>query len=92
MIIKINKTLNFKRKSISELNISNSMKDKINNCWMNFIKDKKDYWNGDIFVVSDIDLNKSIIKICKTKYNYVKKSLYGYYLLYFYFVKPQIKQ
>ena len=69
MIIKINKTLNFKRKSISELNISNDMKDKINNCWMNFIKDKTDYWNGDIFVVADIDLNKSIIKICKTKYS-----------------------
>ena len=47
--------------------------------WNNFIKDKdpKDFFDGDIYCVTDIDDNVPSITICKTKFSfllYAKKS------------------
>ena len=48
MINKLNEPLEFITKNPIELDISNIMKEKIDSCWKKFIKDKKDYWDGDI--------------------------------------------
>ena len=69
MINKLNEPLKFITKNPIELDISNIMKEKIDSCWKKFIKDKKDYWDGDIFVATNIDLNKNIIEISKTKFS-----------------------
>ena len=68
MLIKINK-IEFKTKNPIEISISNLVKNKIKECWNSFIKNKKNYWDGDIFCVTDIDLKKGIIEIGKTKYS-----------------------
>lgn len=69
MIIKLNKSLKFITKNPFELDISRVMKEKIDICWKEFIKEKKDFRDGDIFVVTNIDLNKNIIEISKTKFS-----------------------
>ena len=69
MLIEINKNLNFETKKTIEIEIPNLMKDKIKNYWNSFIKDKKDYWDGDIFIVTKIDLNNRILEIGKTKFS-----------------------
>lgn len=69
MITKLNEPFKFKIKDPFELDISRVMKEKIDIYWKEFIKDKKDYWDGDIFIVTNIDLNKNIIEISKTKFS-----------------------
>lgn len=69
MIINLKNNLNFKMRKPVELDISNIMKEKIDRCWKEFIKEKENYWNGDIFVVTNLDLNENIIEISKTQYS-----------------------
>ena len=68
MLIEIKK-MEFKTKNPIEINISNLVQDKIKECWNSFIKSKKNYWDGDIFCVTNIDIKKGIIEIGKTKYS-----------------------
>lgn len=68
MIIKINNTLNFKTQTPFELDISDKMQKDIERCWNEFIENKENYWNGDIFVATNIDLNNNTIEVGKTKY------------------------
>lgn len=69
MIIKLPKKLIFKRIEPLELEIPNHLKEKIDSCWNNFIRDKKDYWDGEIVTVTKIDLDNNILEIGKTKYS-----------------------
>lgn len=68
MLIEIEK-MEFITKNPIEIHISNLIKDKIKECWNSFIKNKENYWDGDIFCVTDIDLKEGIIEIGKTKYS-----------------------
>lgn len=69
MIIKLNEPLKFKLKQSIELEISDIIKEKIDVYWKEFIKNKKDYWDGDIFVVTNVDSNDNIMEISKTKFS-----------------------
>lgn len=69
MIIELNKSLKFKTKEPIELDIPNIMKEKINNCWKEFIKGKNDFWDGKIFVATNIDLNDNIIEVSSTNFS-----------------------
>lgn len=68
MIVKINNKIIFQNDEPFELDISNDTQNKIDEIWNQFIKNKKGYWNGDIYLANDLDLDKGIIKINKTKY------------------------
>ena len=68
MLVEIKK-MKFKTKNPIEINISKLTKDKIKECWNSFIKNKNNYWDGDIFCVTDIDLKEGSIEIGKTKYS-----------------------
>ncbi len=67
MIIRLTKSINFKNKNPFEMEISETIKNKINNYWKEFIKGKTGYWDGEIFAVTNIDEND--IEIGKTKYS-----------------------
>lgn len=69
MIITIKDELVFKNRKPFELDISNEIKDKIDEYWNTFIQNNNNYWNGDIIVVTNIDLNNNILELGKTKYS-----------------------
>lgn len=70
MIIPINKDLIFKNKQPLEITRSKDLEIKIKKHWDRFIENNNGYFNGDIFVVTDIKETKEnyIFEIGKTKY------------------------
>lgn len=77
MIIKYDRDFKFNYKDSNKLIISNEIKEKVDNYFKEFIKDRDGYWDGDIFIVTNLDLNNGIIEIGKTKYSslvYAKKN------------------
>lgn len=77
MLVKLNVPVTFKNSIPNELNIPNTIKKKVNILWNEFIKDKTDYWNGEIIIVNDMDLNNNIVEIGTTKFSnliYAKKT------------------
>ena len=67
MIIRLTKPINFKNKIPFEMEISETIKNKIDNYWKEFTKGKTGYWDGDVFVVTNIDENN--IEVSRTKYS-----------------------
>ncbi len=77
MLVKLSVPVTFKNSIPNELNIPNAIKKKVNSHWNEFIKDKTDYWNGEIIIVNDMDLNNNIVEIGTTKFSnliYAKKN------------------
>ena len=68
MLIEIDR-IDFKLKNPVEIDISNILKNKIKNNWDLFIKDKKDYWDGDIYTITKVDLKSYILEVGKCKYS-----------------------
>ena len=69
MLIKANKNISFTKEEPFQLSIEKSLKEKINKYWEEFLKDEKGYWDGDILIVTDYDLEKYKFKISKCKYS-----------------------
>ncbi len=75
MLIILNRKIKFIKNN--KLFISEEIENKIDSCWNEFIKNHENYWNGEIFVTTNIDLENSIIDISKTNYSsiiYAKKN------------------
>jgi 8-oxo-dGTP pyrophosphatase MutT (NUDIX family) len=70
MIIKINKEPVFKLKEPLEINKTSEEERKIKEVWDNFIKDNSSCFDGDIYVVTNVDKNNEdyIFEIGKTKF------------------------
>ena len=69
MLIKLKEILKLNKKEPLELEVIDSTRRKINDCWDKFIKDRKSYWDGEIVIVTDIDLDNNILEIGKTKFS-----------------------
>lgn len=77
MIIKYDRDFKFIYKDSNELIIPDNIKEKVDNYFKEYIKTCDEYWDGDIFIVTNLDLNNGIIEIGKTKYSslvYAKKN------------------
>lgn len=77
MLVKLSKPVIFKNSIPEELNVPDVIKKKVDNYWKNFVKEKADYWDGDVFIVNDIDLDNKILEIGRTKFSnliYAKKN------------------
>lgn len=77
MLVKLSGTITFKNSTPKELIIPRTVKKKVESCWKEFIKDKTDYWDGEIFIVNEIDLNNQVLEIGVTKFSnliYAKKN------------------
>ena len=75
MLIKLNSKVKFIKKN--KLIISDEIENKICNCWNKFIKNHENYWNGEIFVATDIKLENSLVELSSTNYSsiiYAKKN------------------
>lgn len=70
MLIRIKTYPKFKNKVPFQIQNPPILQEKIDNVWNDFIKDKQDFFNGDIFIVTDIINNndKYTLEIAKTKY------------------------
>ena len=77
MIIKYDRDFKFIYKDSNELIIPDNIKEKVDNYFKEYIKTCDEYWDGDIFIVTNLDLNNGIIEIGKTMYSslvYAKKN------------------
>lgn len=68
MLIDIDSTWKYKLTN-KELLFDNNIQNEIKNNWQKFIKDKTSYWDGEIFVVSNINIDNKILEISKTKFS-----------------------
>lgn len=69
LLIPINNNIIFVNKRPMEIEKNSYQLEKIKTVWDNFIKDNHDYFNGDIYVVTDYDIsNQYKFTIGKAKY------------------------
>lgn len=69
MLIKLNGPVTFKNSIPLEFNLSNAMKEKVDNYWNEFIKENTGYWNGEICIVNDVNLNNTVLEISLAKFS-----------------------
>ena len=75
MLIKLNSKVKFIKNN--KLIISDEIENKICNCWNKFIKNHENYWNGEIIVATNIELENSLVELSSTNYSsiiYAKKN------------------
>lgn len=68
MLIKINDNFLIKKNEPFELDIKSDIRKKVEQNWKEFIKDREKYFNSDIITVSDIEIDKNILRVNKAKY------------------------
>ena len=60
-----------KMKRPLDLFISDALEKKIKDNWDNFVKDKDDYWDGDLLAVTNYDSVNNVIEVGRAKYSWL---------------------
>ena len=66
-----------KMKRPLDLFISDALEKKIKDNWDNFVKDKDDYWDGDLLAVTNYDSVNNVIEVGRAKYSWLIYSSKG---------------
>ncbi len=69
MVIRLKNPVTFKNSVPYEMTVPDVIKEKVEKYWTEFIKGKTGYWDGSIYIVNNIDLNKNILEIGTTRFS-----------------------